>query len=111
MKSLKTFAGNKVVEVREEFRDKTTWAGEDSRQLPVHRWTQREWRELNKLQFCSKGLEENKRSDKTPRSCPPTWHDKGVYGNRCMRSDTVGGQKNQYDCYTYLLTTPKSPSR
>ena len=46
----------KVVEVQVECRDKTAWASEDGRRLHIHDWEEREWRELNTLQFQTKIL-------------------------------------------------------
>ena len=43
-----------TVEVRVECRDKTAWVSEDGRRLPIHDWEERQWRELNTLQFQTK---------------------------------------------------------
>lgn len=45
---------NKVVEVRVECLDKIAWVSEDGRRLHIHDWEEREWRELNTLQFQTK---------------------------------------------------------
>lgn len=42
---------SRTVEVRVECREKTVWVSEDGRRLHVHGWEEREWRELNTLQF------------------------------------------------------------
>ena len=44
----------KTVTVRVECRDKTAWVSEDGRRLHIHDWEEREWRELNTLQFQTK---------------------------------------------------------
>lgn len=45
---------DKTVTVRVECRDKTAWVSEDGRRLHIHGWEEREWRELNTLQFQTK---------------------------------------------------------
>lgn len=54
VKEVKMDTENKVVEVRVECRDKTAWVSEDGRRLHIHGWEEREWRELNTLQFQTK---------------------------------------------------------
>jgi transposase len=54
VKSVEMDTENKVVEVRVECRDKTAWVSEDGRRLHIHDWEEREWRELNTLQFQTK---------------------------------------------------------
>jgi len=44
----------KTVTVRVECREKTAWVSEDGRRLHIHDWEEREWRELNTLQFQTK---------------------------------------------------------
>ena len=44
----------KTVTVRVECRDRTAWVNEDWRRLHIHDWEEREWRELNTLQFQTK---------------------------------------------------------
>lgn len=43
-----------TVEVRVECRDKTAWVSGDGRRLHIHDWEERQWRELNTLQFQTK---------------------------------------------------------
>lgn len=51
MKDVEIDTEKKVVEVRVECRDKTAWVSQDGRRLHIHDWEEREWRELNTLQF------------------------------------------------------------